>query len=264
MATNTLSACWKASLSFFKPSEFKVLLWATGRNLNTSIKLMLRYFWWLLAAIVIIPFCIVKLGGDWQALQSIDLYTEPTILMVCGALLLTLSTFLLTFFYVLCARPSNELKNASYFITYTPYMGLVALLWVVMGIMGHIPLLRFAAQMASLAGFLGTIFFLDGKNTLKDFGTALLNGLQMLIYFAPFFALLNIVGILVVMALLGLVFMLLFWLEMYLFGTGTISFSIVAMFLFLFYAAAMSFYMVMYTKIKHSYHTLFFQDKQTV
>lgn len=87
---------WKESLLIFKPANFKLFLLVTVRSIWETYKILFRYFWWLIAVLLTVPF-------------------HRTVLCL---LILFLGSLLFVYIVILTVRSSVSLKNWGYFKKY--------------------------------------------------------------------------------------------------------------------------------------------------
>jgi len=104
---------WKESLLFFKPKNFKLFALVTIKSIIETLKVWLKYFWWVLAL-----FIVSDIISHFQ--------------FVFLPMFRFLSTLLLLFTLVLSARSSVKRKTLEYFWGYKFYFLLTILCFLVL------------------------------------------------------------------------------------------------------------------------------------
>jgi hypothetical protein len=169
---------WIGSLRIFLPANFKLLFLVTLNAWIQALKIIFKYFWWL---IVLIP--LMQSG-----ILGVQIYS---------LLLINILTIALGVITILAIRPSVQKKDMRYFLGYWYHFILFKLYWVIVGFIMTIILspiaLFFGKPFFAISSFFffylysyGMFFFLDARATVVNAGISFLRGLRMTIYGLPF------------------------------------------------------------------------------
>ncbi len=262
----SLTRNWTESLTFLRWETAKLLLLVTLNTFVRSLRLMIKHFWWLIASI----FIMTALGQLVPEKLAIPLFISLEMLL------------LLCFF--LGARPSLENKDFEYFNKYINFgfkfkrskLGLgsfIFVLWFLFFIFS--PLLCFMRPL--VGGFVtffvqpiflyAFFFYLDSDLSARFFFPSIKRGFQLFYNFLP--------GIIVFNAVLGLITAITtMFITFYGFGYyfealspfNSMLISIVPSIIFKTLSLSLaclsiSLTSTLYTKIKHSHYSLFFERK---
>src|SRR5260221_11998421 len=104
----TLLQAWADSLSLLKLKNLKLFLLVTLKSIIDAYKLLLKYWWWLIA--IMIGCFVVPSFTTYPFMAGIYAHKVFDVLYQ-----------VLMFAAVVATRPSLEQKNCAYFRTYMPY-----------------------------------------------------------------------------------------------------------------------------------------------
>ena len=155
----TLVQSWKDSVQLLKPKNFKLFAMVTIKSIIEAYKLYFKYFWWLLAVMLLFFLCITpdSLVHSVALLSFVHIIYGLLFLGVC-----------------FITRPSILQKDYSYLRTQFKKN-----LWNVL----FIPLL-FISPYSPWSVFL-ILFFADSEGGFKKFLLSMWNALKMMIYNLP-------------------------------------------------------------------------------
>lgn len=234
---------WKKSFEFYNPGEFKLFCLATLNTFIRSIKILAAKFWWLYLAVIALNF--VDLNSLKQALNSVSV--------------------LLTFFEMMTVRPSLEAKDHTYFAKYIrgswvffipPLFGIfIAVGCILAGLSQWFAVFCYLFAEILIA-FPLYLFFLDSNLKIKDAWHAVCKSFKMFALFAP---------IQIPISML-LAFMLSY--TTFLLATATFTHPVVNILVITFLVLitkcievfSMAAISVIYTKLKHQYFNVLFQE----
>ncbi len=191
MILTKILSTWRDTLKFLKWSEFKLILLVSLKSSIDAIKLLIKYFWWLLI-IRSIPW----LSG-----------TASLALLLSG-----ITSYVLFYAMILALRPSLERKNFQYFINYAGHLpglfvtGIVFVLCVIIPLMIALYggsaiifkmhwiiklvsalIMGIVLVMAGISSVLPSLFFLDSEGRFADVWRSFKLGIKIGVYFAPLF-----------------------------------------------------------------------------
>ncbi|MCK4265199.1 hypothetical protein KAW80_02455 [Candidatus Babeliales bacterium] len=249
-----IGSTWRESLAQFKWADLKILFLLSFKASFSAIKSLLVSFWWLLFIVIpsITTLCLYLFKIDINLLISQQsLLTKPRSFLFF--IFVSYIIFgLLHFLSLLALRPSLERKDIYYFLgSFRYFLGffLISILFVVLfkwATFFLIPML---------------LFYLDSEGRFKDIFVSVKKGAKLVLYFLPFFLIINILLFLVA-GIAGLSFGLIFGTMIFLFGLkswqviGFLIFILPSFFLIV--STIMSSYLVnYYSKVKHSHYKLF-------
>ncbi len=193
----TIFRYWFSSLSIFKPRALYALMFATCQRFIYGIYQTLALFWWVLLinlALNLIP--------KQYLLETfkIDLISDKSPLAIILGLFISISLLLLSAAFTLFVRSrSDQLSNVNYFkaffirLIHMRLMFFILFLLVVMLVvnLGITTLPKTSIWLFIPFHFLGTLttfYWLDAPGSFRDIFISLERGTNLLIYNAPFFA----------------------------------------------------------------------------
>lgn len=254
---------WAESLRLLKWSELKLFILATLNNFRRTMLLVLKNFWWLVLAIVLI-----SIPRAYVCPCCVPLIAIPSTLGYSLAI---------TFFYFFCllaSRASIETKDKQYFFRYLPkYPAL--LLYLIIGMLPIFlfhwqPVLpSFISKLISnfilICMFFSAMFFADTKSSISSFFISIINGLKMGFFFLPAVLITLIPPFLIIsytkkLEALEILSRHLSFLSGAGSGAGLVIAPVLLTFLMLISSIIdFSLISIFYLKIKHSYYKLFFK-----
>lgn len=257
MSFDTIKMHWSNALDFFKLQNFKLFTLATLNNFLRSLKILFKEFTGLLIIMLVSKLCYAYYVEASRLLMGGSEKSLLNLFFILSLALFFVSTTLITFFFVLAARPSIELKNRRYFITHcVQFWGFVLLCF-------FIPQLFYPFLVMSI------LFFLDLKNRPISLYHAIKNGFKSYIYFLPVTFFLSVLFILPLHGIMYLDFLSQHFILtfattqhisdflIYFISFPTMIFIAFLLYTFLFTSACT----IYYVKIKHAHHQLFFNQK---
>ncbi len=145
---------WKESLGIFAWGQFKLVVLASLNNFVHSIKLFLKYFWWL------------------GLVEISNLFISSTHVTTCNAIRIHLTHCVVFFAYILCSRASTERKDMYYFWQYFKAIPLALLL-----------LLPYSFIVIGTVLIVCTLFYLDSRVNFSGLMHSIKNGFIFFFYF---------------------------------------------------------------------------------
>lgn len=276
MRKDDILACWKESFSLLKWAEFKLILLASLNNFKRSIVILWKKFWWLWVINLLLFFTIIKIFVS-------NPYSYWTIILfILGLFLLSVSSILLFYLFFLTTRTSLEPKNYDYYRKYCSFSRMLSfyvtyccnalvftvlmLIFLPFIIVIFLPFILVALKnipsgisastaqsfflflsgfFSSVPCFFSSFFILDSKPT--DIFASIKRSLSFYFYFLPFIIVLQF-------------FLLPFMYFCKKFHTSSfILFTAQELFISVMIPISISFAAIIYTKLKHAHHNLFFE-----
>lgn len=169
----SLFIVWRDICELFKWNNAKLFILATLNNFLNAGSLILRYFWWVLIALIVMKLLGLVLITDFL-------------------------TLILSFTYLLSVRPSIENKGIDYYLTFARRFflyGFIALIVIscvfipvkVIASLLHFPFKYPGSLIHGPFSFIGIagLFLLDGNERLSSAFTALTSALKFVWYCLP-------------------------------------------------------------------------------
>ena len=237
---------WRKSLDFLRWPNFKLLIAATCNNAYRTNIILIKNFWPLLiGGIVVFVFFDFFLPNN-NHLQSL--------------LIRTVFSSIFVFLYNLAARPSLERKDFHYFLLYLPRFIILFPIFFL-----DFVLINFNYPVSALlfSFFTATMpfFYLDSSGSLEDLGKSFKQGATLSLYFFPvFFAAFCAFTIFLTSITLSTAILNFALQKIMSFSISAhINIAIFQLVLWFVLSIKTSFIVILYTKIKHSYSSLFFK-----
>jgi hypothetical protein len=145
---------WKESLGIFAWGQFKLIALASLNNFIHSVKLFLKYFWWL------------------GLVEISNLFISNIQITTYNSLRIRLTHCVVFFAYILCSRASTERKDMFYFWQYFRAIPLALVL-----------LLPHDFIVIGTVLIISTFFYIDSRINFNGFINSIKNGFSYLIYF---------------------------------------------------------------------------------
>lgn len=247
MESSTLISLWQESLMLVRWNTSKLLLLASLNTFIRAISLMMRYFWWLIIAIMALN--IGALYKEVGLFHEVALYSSIVLMN------------LYLFYFLLAVRPSVENKDFCYFFRY--FSGLIIFMlsglpyllngnqnlavWLLCSLIGHF---LFICMNYS------TFFFLDSDLSLKSLLPSIKRGITLVWSFLPGIVIFNLI-IFFISIILSFMIGLVGTLVVYTLNVNVGVLGLVAALTTSGLHAALT--SVLYTKIKHGHFSLFFE-----
>ena len=244
MIQELLTPLWKEAIEFFGWENLKVFMLATLNTFKRSLMLFLKYFWWMIAIMMIA--------------QYSGFYRQVSLFL-----------FFSSFISILMVRPSIESKNLTYFLGYgkkIPGYFLIIFFFIAFTLIINqcmffflwllgIPSFSSNTLFLPLSPILiASFFFIDVKSDITHLVKSVFNSLKFCLYFFP-----------VICALIlfeRLIFLCFGFSRELIGGTnssgGMIFYVIIWAIAYLLTLLPFSALAVYYTKIKHNHFPLFF------
>ena len=257
MSFDIIKIHWSNALDFFKIQNFKLFILATLNNFLRSLKILLKEFPGLLIIMLISKLCYSYcIEASTLLMAEYGKLTFNPFLFISVSIFVV-SVSLVTFFFLLAARPSIELKNRRYFFSHLiKFWGFVLFYMI-------IPELLYPFLIMSV------LFFLDSENKPVSFYYALKNGFKSYVYFLPVTFFLSLLFIIPSYGLMYLNFLSqhaqftfvatqrISDFFIYFVGYPTIIFIALLLYKFLLTCTCT----IYYVKIKHANHQFFFDKR---
>ncbi|MBS1988642.1 hypothetical protein JST56_06680 [Candidatus Dependentiae bacterium] len=247
MESSTLISLWQESLGLLHWSTSKLLFLASLNTFIRAIGLIIKYFWWLIVAII--AFNIGALYKNTGIFHEICLYSS----------IVLLNMYL--FYFLLAVRPSVERKDFCYFFRYFP-----ALIIFILSAFPYIFSFGNNFVLSLLSSLLGhflfifmnysTFFFLDSDLSLSSLIPSIKRGFALVWSFFPGIMLFNLI-IFTISIIFSFIIGLLGTLLVYSLNLQVGILGLIAALITSGLHAALT--SVLYTKIKHSHFSLFFE-----
>ena len=247
MESSTLISLWKESLGLLHWSTSKLLFLASLNTFVRATKLIVKYFWWL--TIAIIAFNIGALYKGTGLFHQAALY---------GSIILLDIYF---FYFLLAVRPSVENKDFCYFFRYYP--ALIVFMLSALPYAFNVSNSPITSLLCSLIGHLificmnySTFFFLDSDLSLNALIPSIKRGFLLVWSFFPGIIIFNLI-IFSISIVFSFIVGLLGTLLVYSLNLNVSVLGLIAALITSGLHAALT--SVLYTKIKHSHFSLFFE-----
>lgn len=147
MDSQKLLKYWKESLGIFAWGQFKLIALASLNNFIRSVKLFLKYFWWL------------------GLVEISNLFISNTHITTYNSIRIHLTHCVVFFAYILCSRASTERKDMYYFWQYFRAIPLAILL-----------LLAHSFIIIGTILIISTMFYLDSRINFSNLINSIKNG----------------------------------------------------------------------------------------
>lgn len=247
MVSSTLMALWQESLGLLHWNTSKLLFLASLNTFVRAASLIMKYFWWLIIAIIALN--IGTLYKNTGTFHVFSLYAS----------IILLNMYL--FYFLLAVRPSVERKDFCYFFRYFP-----ALIIFILSAFPYIFNLSNNLVLSLLSSLIGhlificmnysTFFFLDSDLSLSSLIPSIKRGFTLVWSFLPGIMLFNLI-IFTISIIFSFVIGLLGTMLVYALNLQVGTLGIIAALITSGLHAALT--SVLYTKIKHSHFSLFFE-----
>ena len=186
----TLVQAWIDSLQLLKPKNFKLFVMVTLKSIVEAYKLLFKYFWWLIAIIIMLLF----IAPDYFAslvmrdVSNIALYAQ-----INGIAYLLYSFLFLAVCFI--TRPSIDKKDCKYLRSQYRKFFLCWFFWFVSFTLSAItglliPLFQLSAY-SPLYIFM-VLFFADSEGSIKNMFVSMWQSLKMIVYNYPLLAIMGI------------------------------------------------------------------------
>lgn len=225
-----LFVAWRDSLTIFKPKNFELFLLVTLKSMVDTLKVWIKYFWWLPVLWAIQTYIQFYLASATASNASPALISGVHWLSTLpnGVYLLIPSlNFLFKITLLLAARPSTALKNCAYFRYYAWRIFIAAICYNVIqtafaaagaAFMGCYNLtledytwMMFKGLIVGTAGLLLSfyfityvLFFFDGDGSLRSFIKSWIYAAKMILYNLPFYAIYTLVNGLLLLSIVAI------------------------------------------------------------
>ena len=154
MDSQKLLKYWKESLGIFAWGQFKLITLASLNNFIRSMKLFLKYFWWL---------GLIEISNLFISNIQVNTY---------NSLRIRLTHCVVFFAYILCSRASTERKDMFYFWQYFRAIPLALLL-----------LLPHDFIIIGTIFIISTFFYMDSRINFMGLMNSIKNGFSYFFYF---------------------------------------------------------------------------------
>lgn len=154
MDSQKLLKYWKESLGIFAWGQFKLIVLASLNNFIRSMKLFLKYFWWL---------GLVEISNLFISNMQVSTYSSLRIRLTHGVVF---------FAYILCSRASTERKDMFYFWQYFR-----AVPWALL------ILLPYDFIIIGTILIISTFFYMDSRINFMGLLNSIKNGFAYFFYF---------------------------------------------------------------------------------
>jgi hypothetical protein len=244
MKLPTLTSRWKESLEFLRWGTVKQLLLATLKTFVQAIGLVIQNFWWLLISTLVLG----ALGVTYKNVEPLHKTFQYSMLIQLS---------MLSFYFLLATRTTRENKDFSYFFRNTTLAGIIILILPILlsymlNYFGDSQIIFLLTSFLYNFMSYSIFFFLDSDLSLKSLLQSIKRSFMLIWFFLP--------GII----LLKLIFLIFFFICTIIFSFPFTYFNLDPAILVSSSALAIvSLYVtltsVLYTKIKHSHFSLFFE-----